>query len=398
MSIAWSDAEKALLEDVRATMSTREIVKVFTELGYKRSADAIQKQSKKLGISFKDYGKPAPYGLSKEEATVVEKTVQERENTLSTVTIQNVLTPGQKSVITRQQRTEVAELIADLQAIREITPRFGSAKTHVAETDKESLVVVLSDWHVGRIVTNTEANEVMFNIAAATQRILSTPDLVMSMFTSEELGNFDELVLLFIGDIVDGEGVYPHQELSLQTHAVEQIKQATKATWEMIQTFRAYFPYIRIVTTRGNHGRTGSSPEANWDNVVYQMLEILVDMDGGDNISIKNRYGDYATIDIRGWKGLLRHRAPVQADTAAGRAKFAGWHGIHEWDFFCFGHYHHWGVLTWNGKPIYRNGSLVGGDEYAESLSVYDQAAQLCFGVREDKVCTFVKPIIYPGE
>jgi hypothetical protein len=83
----------------------------------------------------------------------------------------------------------------------------------------------------------------------------------------------------------------------------------------------------------------------------------------------------------------------VQCDTANAKAKYGGWLDIHQYDFMCFGHFHHWGINTFNNRPIFRNGSLGGGDDYSEGFGSYDQPCQLIFGVTPDQVCTFIVPL-----
>jgi len=165
--------------------------------------------------------------------------------------------------------------------------------------------------------------------------------------------------------------------------------------WGMVGKLRDEFPLIRVVTTRGNHGRTGKdvSPEANWDNMLFQQLELLIDLEDDPDLIIKNRYGDYNTFQVKGWRGMVRHKAPVQADTSAAQAKFAGWQGIHQWDIFMYGHFHHWGVMTWNSKPIIRNGSLMGGDDYAETLAAYDDPTQVVFTVNKKHLPAAIYPV-----
>jgi hypothetical protein len=226
----------------------------------------------------------------------------------------------------------------------------------------------------------------------AENRLLALPEELRQAISEP----INEVVLLFVGDHVDGEGVFPHQEMHLESHAAQQVLRCTKAHWNMIQSFRDKFDVLtRVITTKGNHGRTASSPEANWDNMLFQQLELLVDTQDDSKLTIHNRYGSFSTVNVKGWKGLLRHRAPAQADTGAAIAKFAGWYGIHEWDFLVYSHWHHWGVMTWNGHPIFRNGSIMGGDDYAESLSAYDHPVQLAFTVTEDRLPLSIYPVAF---
>lgn len=394
MSINWSDAETTLLESVRPVLSTREIHKMFVILGHERSMEAIQKRSRRLGIAFKDFGSPATHGLTQTEKDALTAVLQERDDYLDSVVPPTSLTPSEKGEKTRKQRVFMADILEELHDIRAQVPRWGSAKIRRKHSaDKQSLVVLLSDWHLGQIVTDTEHNREVYNTDIAVERIRSIPTKVIDSLTPDQKEKIDEVVLLLAGDMISGEGIFKHHEMFIHEHAAEQVLIAVKTAWEMIQDFRKHFDLTRIVTTKGNHGRTGGSPEANWDNIIYQQLELLVDLDSGDDITIKNRYGNYATVDVRGWRGHIRHWAPAQFDTAAGIAKAGSWAGMHNWDFFCYGHWHHWGCFTWNGQPLFRNGSLVGGDDYSEKLAKVDFPVQLCFGVSEEQIGTFINPV-----
>lgn len=396
MSNSWTERERFLLELTRAYLSTAEIHDFFSLLGYERSKDAVSKFSKKLGLTFKDYGVPAKKDLTDAEETALHGVLSKRTELLSNIQLQEIL-PVKFNATPREVKSFHQQLLSALNDIRAEIPRLGSVSTKrkAKESNKDSVVVELSDWHFGR-ETHNEVWEVMYSSDIATKRLLQTPELVAKKLPIP-ICNVDEVVLALVGDHVDGEGIFPHQAMHIDDHAASQVTRVTRATWQMIQGFKEVFPdtLIRLVTTRGNHGRTESSPEANWDNVFYQQLELLVDMAEDPLLTIKNRYGAYNTFEVKGWKGLMRHKAPVQADTAGAIAKFAGWNAIHNWDFFLFGHYHHWGVMTWQGKPIIRNGSLMGGDDYAEELAYHDDPAQVMFGVSNKEVMTWFRPLRY---
>jgi hypothetical protein len=394
MSMKWTDREIGLLEVLRPVCDTREIQEILTTLGHKRSLEAIAKKSRLCGISFREHGHPVSNNLSREEVAVIQQTVSKRENTLCAISMPTPLSPSQKSKATSQRRTFMSKIAEELQTLREETARTCSVSLRRAESkEKESLVVMISDCHMGRIIRD-DANREIYNMDIAAERIMSTPERVCKALSSEQMENVDELVILLLGDHIDGEGIFPAQEMSLEDHATEQVIRATRAIWYMIQGFKARFPLVRVVTTRGNHG-AATSPESNWDNILFLQLELLIDMTADPHLTIKNRYGEYNTLEVKGWKGLVRHYAPVQADTAGGIKKFAGWYGIHNWDFFSFGHWHHWGVMTWNSKPIFRNGSLMGPDDYAEHLAVHDDPVQLVFGVTEEAIPSSIHPIRY---
>jgi predicted phosphodiesterase len=298
-----------------------------------------------------------------------------------------------KSAVTTSQRTSTNKMLEQLREIREEVARTNRWPAVQLEenSDNESLVVLLSDFHVGKVVQD-ESSRCLFDVAKAIVRIDSLRETVWQILVKNML--VDEVVLILAGDLVDGEGIYPGQEMHLEVHVADQIKAVTTSLWKLITDLSGELK-VRVVTCRGNHGRTGLSDEANWDNIVYQQLEILADMQNDSHLAVKNLYGNFNTFEVRGWKGLVRHNAPMQADTGAAIAKFAGWHSIHQYDFLCYGHWHHWGVMTWNGKPLFRNGSLGGGDDYAEGFGAYDYPTQLAFIVSEDELIRNIYPISF---
>ena len=396
MPVSWTSEEKALLEATRSTLSTRELVKLFKKIGHSRSEDAIIKMSKKLGIHFSSFGNPNASGLSLEEEDAIDEILLERSKLILGLEPELPESPSAKGQVTTQKKAALSSILTELQQLRKSTPRTSSLITsHPTDSGKISLVVCLSDWHMGQEIVDPESGETTYNMEIAEERIESIPGMIVNSMGIEAIANTDECVILLMGDMITGEGIFPHQEMSLQDHALEQTLRTTKAIWFMIKKLKGVFPYIRVITTRGNHGRTDHSPEANWDNVIYQELELMIDLEGDKSIAIKNRYGAFNSCEVKGWRGMIRHEAPSQAETAGGAIKYAGWSAIHDWDWFAFGHVHHWGLFTYASKPIYRNGSLVGMDDYSEGLAKGDAPVQICFGVSESNPCAFVIPLYF---
>lgn len=395
MSVNWDSEEITLLARLRPCFSTEEIVNVFTQIGFIRSPEAICKKSRRRGYRFCDLGTPYTADLSLKAINAINNTLSLRGT--KPYLPPTYLSPAEKSKITTENRKVLGTMLSELEEIRLSTPQVGSVNMRRATGDGESLVLVFSDWHFGQIVEDSESSKEMYNTEIAQKRMSKVTTKLYDVFGTDRICAIDECIVILAGDMVTGELIFPHQAMMTDNHAAEQVKTVTKTLWYLLKELQEIFPLVRVVSTRGNHGRTLASPEANWDNIIYQQLELLIDLDQRDLalpvMTIKNRYGEYATIDIRGWKCLVRHAAPVQADTAAGMAKFASWADIHQWDLFVFGHFHHWGVMTWNGKPIIRNGSLVGGDEYSEGFAKCDNPVQMAFLVDEENPCKVVVPL-----
>ena len=394
MSVMWSDDEIGLLEALRPVCNTREIQNVFGKVKLQRSMEAISKKSRQLGVSFKDFGIPAMAGIDAKSRKAIQQVLDTREEQFASVEPMIGLSTAQRASRTHKMRELSVKMMSAIKEIRETVPKTMSISTKRQTTKKESLVVCLSDNHFGRQIMDEDGTEI-YNMTIAGERVVQTRDKLFEEMTKEQLSRIDEVVILLIGDHVDGEGVFPAQEMMLEDHVAEQVKHCVKAFWLMIKSFREKFPMVRVVTTRGNHGRGGVSPDSNWDIMLFQQLELLIDLEGDPNLTIKNKYGEYNTVNVRGWKGMIRHKAPQQASTASGAIKFAGWYGIHHWDFMCFGHFHNWGAMTWCGKQIIKNGSAMGPDDYSESLAVHDGPAQVAFTVSDEKILKTITNIYF---
>ena len=107
------------------------------------------------------------------------------------------------------------------------------------------------------------------------------------------------------------------------------------------------------------------------------------------NLSIKYAETDYLTCDIRGKKYMIRHMAPEQPDTPAGRVKFNEWARMYKADGIVYGHWHHFGLFDVDGVRVFRGGSTVGGDSLSESMAKHSEPIQLIWGVNEQRVSTF---------
>lgn len=372
----WTEEEDSILKE-SVNSDSFEISRILSENGFVRSAAAVRRRKQYLGIAIQ-HPSVEPIYL-----------VEEMEPTECSV-LPEFINSVTKGKITNARKKITEEVYNSLREIRDETKRTMSLKDIAINSNNESCVIVLSDWHIGKFMNYSDLHS--YNLEIAVQRVREIPRLVLQAIKGH---NVDEIILVLAGDMIDGEGIYPGQEINLQCAVIEQSKIVTRELWQLTKQFKELFPVVRIVTCRGNHGRTGQSTEANWDNIIYQQLELLTDMENNPGIAIKNMYGSYNTFEAKNWTGMVRHKAPAQADTPSAISKFSGWSDIHKWDFMIYGHYHHWGAMTWNNKPIFRNGCLAGGDDYAEEFGAYDVPNQLIFCVSKATLPTLITPLFF---
>ena len=259
--------------------------------------------------------------------------------------------------------------------------------------DKESLVIVNSDWHFGKKVLNEYGKEV-YNSQIAHERLgkfySNTKKLIKHILGSTEI---DEIVLACVGDLIDGESIYSGQIYHIDEYLTGQVENATRALWKQVEILQDEFNVpVRLETVVGNHGRGHSNYEGmtNFDALVELNIGIIRDITKNKSLILPegNNLKDRIT-DVRGHRLLLRHYAPPQIETPAAFKRYAGWLEIYKYDCLISGHFHSPKLSYFQSRPIIRNGSLIGDDEYSRELGYTAKPAQFIFGIGDRRIPTF---------
>lgn len=278
----------------------------------------------------------------------------------------------------------LAKMLASVQARIDLLP---PVEWHFSPNPKkEAAVIILSDHHFGKMVVD-DKGRVLYNSEIARFRIGELlPKRVVKLLTRYlNPDEIDEVHILMVGDIIDGHGIYPGQEMHQDVHSfIDQAADATTCIWSLIQGIRQcghnWPVYVRGV--RGNHGRQHKFAlvENNFDYLVLQQLKIMAQYeDAGVDVDFGPE--EYYNHEIKGWNVHLRHEAPEQPETPARKAKFAGWKDIHKYDIMCYGHKHHPANTTYMDNPLFMNGSPIEIDDLAERMAVMSRPSQTLFGI-----------------
>lgn len=248
----------------------------------------------------------------------------------------------------------------------------------------ESAILLLSDLHSGKSIFDDQEN-CLYNRDIMTFRMGLLKEQVCSIIDERmAMGRLDEFVMALIGDIVDGSGVYPGQELNQDLSCfVPQITLAVACIWDLIVEIRKRNIPVRVNGVRGNHGRQYKYANAgnNFDYLVLQMLYMLAYTYDRKGVSVKYSTAPYMNFEVKGFRCHIRHEAPVQTETPAAKAKFMGWRAMHEYDLIFYGHKHHPGNGSVLDCDAFMNGSLVGTDDLSESLAVFSRPSQTLVGI-----------------
>ena len=285
-----------------------------------------------------------------------------------------------KSTIPMKYRRVLANIVKHTEMALSRVP---SIQFKHKKNGKESANLLISDLHAGKQVYDDSGN-CLYNKDILAFKLAVLKKRVVKLLTKHlRINTIDEFNILLLGDIVDGSGIYPNQELNQDlTWIVDQIALAVAGIWDLVLAILDIGLTVNIQAVPGNHGRQGKETplQNNYDYIVYQHLYMM----SMDNKKINANYSmgtPYLNVEIKGWKVHLRHIAPAQTETPAAMAKIGGWKGIHNWDVLCYAHLHHPGSGTYLTSDTIMNGSPIGIDDFSESLAKFSRPSQTLFGI-----------------
>lgn len=215
-------------------------------------------------------------------------------------------------------------------------------------------------------------------------------------------------VVFLLGDIVEGEDIYPSQLANLDLSLTKQVFDGALKIAELLRWIASQFENVRVFAIPGNHGKTKTTT-VNMDYIAYMMmataltgqqnLEFFISETHymGLHIDRNQDYLDFGDSD-RTWNFLLTHGH--QAKSYMGIPfyslerlvrRYSSMTGI-LWDKMFVGHHHQDVPGPKSAWAI--NGSWVGGTEYSqETMQGSDQPCQRIWGFHPKRGLTWTYPI-----
>ena len=281
---------------------------------------------------------------------------------------------------------------------KDIKPyRVPKAKT---KRDPETMVILRSDTHPGLITPSYNLDEFHRRMELFTEKIILIHDIIAQTIPIERI------VIMDLGDLVSGQGIFANQAWKTQVHVLKQIY--AEAAPEFISQNLALLEYAPVVEDHyvpGNHGRTGKEypDEVNFDNVLSQ--DIWRRFEFINRVEVYPEWGWFKYVDIYGWRFLMMHGHLVRSwlgipwyGLVTKGMKWQGSMPKGPWQYLVHGHFHVQFTFPWNmiekgrsrGFRIISNGSLVSDDDFAlEQLGMASSPAQVVFGVHPEHGITW---------
>lgn len=330
-----------------------------------------------LRANWAKYKPRPPEPKLEPEPTVLEQDAVTR--TRERIAIRDLVNENNKLI---EQLIEAQDIRAGILGLLDppLAPSIQIPK-HIEHKGGRTVIIHLSDWHVGETVNIDEMGGVnSYSIDIFRRRAGRLADVSHALMTQHWKGDPPEkIVLIFGGDMITGE---IHEELAITNDALSApaVRCCAEVLAGLVKHLKQIAP-IDIYTLPGNHGRLTKKPQSkgmavnSFDTLISQIVEMMVVGTEGVRFfypksgdAVFNVYqwvfcavhGD--RIGSRGGQGFI---GPV-ATIARGVHKMKSYYTsqgviVH---YFLIGHFH----TTAKIPGAFSNGSLIGPSEYSRDL------------------------------
>ena len=249
----------------------------------------------------------------------------------------------------------------------------------------EVATVMLSDWQLGKITPT-------YSSAVCAERVATMATKVVELTEIQRAHHpVDECRVWLLGDILEGEMIFPGQAHLIDASLFSQVVSAVEILERFLRTMLANFSRVSVVGVIGNHGSPGGRqrrdyhPETNFDRLAYQLTSELFARAGEKRIAWAIPQGGrerswYAVDAIGAYRCLLFHGDQIRGHTGFPWYGFArkvlGWRSgaiAEPFDDAACGHWHTPTRMTLSNLTVRVNGSTESANSYAQ-----EQMASMC--------------------
>lgn len=239
----------------------------------------------------------------------------------------------------------------------------------------ETAVVVFSDWQLGKVTPTYNSDVLAERIEQYTDKMLEIVNIQRAHHPVKDLH------VWFLGDIVEGEEIFPGQSHLIDSGLYRQVGVYGP---QIISTFITKalqnFETVKATGVIGNHGAVGGrarkshDPETNMDRLLYKIVSLIFKDEPRFSFHIPDGTGErnwYAVDTIGNYSTMLIHgdQLPQPSNFGAYYKKVMGWKdgAIPEhFDDVFMGHYHQQFKMTIGSTILRISGSSESYNTYAQ--------------------------------
>jgi hypothetical protein len=208
----------------------------------------------------------------------------------------------------------------------------------------ESAVAVFADWQLGKVTPS-------FNTQVLEERIERYGDALQRITGIQRSDHpVDELRVYLLGDLVEGEMIFPGQSHLIDSSLYQQVlAHGPRILGNFIRRALGIYPSVKVVGVIGNHGRLGKRgdfhPESNADAMMYEATRLVLARE--DRLTWEPAFtpGErhwYAIDEVQGHRFFLFHgdqfKTPLYANVF--EQGVLAWQNMFGFKYSLSGHYH----------------------------------------------------------
>ncbi len=276
---------------------------------------------------------------------------------------------------------QLSRSIKSLPAPRSYAPR---TRRNSDRAPQRTLCLLYSDAHRGqRSESKALGGLGGYNLEVWKQRHDRLRDAVLE---AQEMFQADELRILGLGDLIDGQDIFKSQPFHIEEPVTDQIIGAAYRLAEDTDAYAQMFQSVSHEYVYGNHarvGRKGETPYAvNYEHLTYEIAKQATK--DHRNVSWSPSDAWFKLVSVHDTRFVLVHGDDVRS---YGGSPFSGMRRSkaqyvamlnQPFDYLCVGHHHQ----AFSDEHVLANGSFVGASEFtAKILSVAGVPSQKIFVV-----------------
>jgi hypothetical protein len=241
----------------------------------------------------------------------------------------------------------------------------------------EVAVAVFSDWQLGKVTPDYNSDVLEKRIEIYTEKLLEITEIQRMDH------NVDELRVWLLGDIVEGEEVFPGQSHLIDSGLYRQVGiNGPKILSKFFATALENFKKVHVTGIIGNHGSVGGKmkkaydPETNMDRLLYKIMELIFNKEERITFDIPDGKGErnwYSIDNVGNYSCLLIHGDQLPAPTSyyGYFKKIMGWKDgaiPEQFNDVFMGHYHQQFKMTIGSTILRLSGSPESFNTYAQEF------------------------------
>lgn len=258
-------------------------------------------------------------------------------------------------------------------------------KTDRRKGTPEVAILIAADWQVGK-KTPTYSTEIA---AARVKKLGEKVERLVSIQRTDH--PVREVHLFLLGDLVEGENIFPGQAHLIDASIYSQIFSTAEMLAGLVRKLAANFEKVHVSGVIGNHGRLSRfgefRPESNADAIAYRTAAMMVQEQKNvfwkETFTAGERHWN-EVVEVLGKKWFLFHGDQLKASMGfpfySLNKKIGGWNiSTARMDYAAHGHWHTPArLVAADGKiTVFSSGSIESSNTYAQEwLAASGEPAQ----------------------